>query len=386
MKINWKDIDKKWKVYALAGCVCVLFYLCLTHLDVFWNIIAGLFNVLKPVILGFIMAYIINPVCVWCYDKIFKNVNKESLRWTLAVIVALIFVLLLITVLIALLIPQIIQNILSLANNYSVYVGQLRDFLVSIKDKIGDADIINNIIRSLSDGGLIAQLGSLLGDNAQSIIEKTTGIGTQAVNWGIGAIFAIYFLLAKKSILDEFAKAFSLILSPLKYEKATILLGKFNAIFSKYIVCELVDSAIVGVANYIFMIICGMPDAIFISFIVAITNLAPTFGPLVGAVIGAFILLLLKPAAIIPFLIFTVVLQTLDGYVIKPKLFGGALNVPGVLILIAIIVFGKLMGVTGMLLAIPFAAIIVYLYTEVFIPWLELKRDLKRYNKELSKD
>ena len=157
------------------------------------------------------------------------------------------------------------------------------------------------------------------------------------------------------------------------------LAAKFNAIFSKYIVCELADALIIGALNAVFMKIFRMPYVLIISVIVAVTNLIPTFGPLIGGGIGAFILLLIKPTAVIPFLIFTLIVQTLDAYLIKPKLFGNALNVPGVLILIAIIIFGKLMGVTGMLLAIPFAAILVYLYTERLVPWLE-----KRKKKELD--
>ena len=134
------------------------------------------------------------------------------------------------------------------------------------------------------------------------------------------------------------------------------------------------------------MLIMGMPDVALISVVVAITNLIPTFGPLIGAVFGTFILLLLKPSAVIPFLILTAVLQTFDAYFIKPKLFGNALSVPGALILVAIIVFGKLMGVIGMLISIPCAAIIVFLYDEILIPKLELNRDLKQFKNKSSTD
>ena len=121
------------------------------------------------------------------------------------------------------------------------------------------------------------------------------------------------------------------------------------------------------------------------SVVIGVTNLIPTFGPIIGWVVGSFILLLVDPVAVLPFLIFAFTLQTFDGYVFKPKLFGDVLNVPGFLILMAIIVFGKLMGVTGMLISIPVAAILVYIYNEAFIPWLELKRDLNEYNKTVNK-
>jgi predicted PurR-regulated permease PerM len=125
------------------------------------------------------------------------------------------------------------------------------------------------------------------------------------------------------------------------------------------------------------MFATGMPYAVFCSVVVAITNLAPTFGPFVGAFIAAVILLLAKPDAVIPFLIFTLALQLIDGYVIKPRLFGSALNVPSFLVLVFLVVGGKLWGVPGVLLAIPLAAILTYIYSEIVVPWLKSRKRVK---------
>jgi predicted PurR-regulated permease PerM len=122
---------------------------------------------------------------------------------------------------------------------------------------------------------------------------------------------------------------------------------------------------IVGCSNAVFMLIARMPYVALISVVVGVTNLAPTFGPIVGALIGAFILFLVKPIAVIPFLLFTVVIQTVDGYVIKPKFYGSALSVPSVWVLVAIIVLGRMFGVAGILLAIPIAAIITYMIRDL---------------------
>ncbi len=387
MKLRFRDIDKKWKEYALAGCVCILFFVCITNLGRIWSVLAGFFRILKPVFLGFVIAYIINPLAVFFQDKLFKKIKKERIRWTVSVMLTLVIGIFAMALLMASLIPQIIDNIVSLAKNYQSYIAGLKSFIENLDGPIADLPIIDDILEMLSsDGGLIAQIGKVITNNAAAIIEKTTSIGAAAVSWFIGGIFAVYFLMAKHSIKKTFARLFTLLLSSLEYQRVNILVEKFNTIFSKYIVCELLDSLIVAGVNYVFMGICGMPDSLFISFIIGITNLAPTFGPIIGAVLAVFILLLVDPAAILPFLIFTVVIQSLDAYVIKPKLFGDALNVPGVLILVAIIIFGKLMGVPGMLIAIPAAGIIVYIYTELFIPWLELKKDLKAYKKEQSQE
>ena len=113
------------------------------------------------------------------------------------------------------------------------------------------------------------------------------------------------------------------------------------------------------------MLIMGMPYAGVISLVVGVTNLAPTFGPIFGAVVGGIILVLVNPWYMLWFLIFTAILQTLDGYVIKPKLFGDTLGVSSLWILIAIVVGGRMFGVVGILLAIPFAAIVEFLAQDI---------------------
>jgi predicted PurR-regulated permease PerM len=119
------------------------------------------------------------------------------------------------------------------------------------------------------------------------------------------------------------------------------------------------------------MSIAGMDYAALVSVIVGLTNLAPTFGPLVGAIIGAFMLVFVNPWWALWFLIFTAILQTIDGYIIKPKLFGNTLGVSSLWILISIIVLGRMFGVAGILLAIPFAAIFDILYKEIVLSRLE---------------
>ena len=107
------------------------------------------------------------------------------------------------------------------------------------------------------------------------------------------------------------------------------MLRRCHAILNRYIVFNLLDSLIVGTANALFMAIVGMPYVGLVSFVVAVINLVPTFGPVIGAIIGGFILLMVNPWHALAFLIFTAILQTIDGYILKPKLFGDSLGVSG---------------------------------------------------------
>ena len=154
-------------------------------------------------------------------------------------------------------------------------------------------------------------------------------------------------------------------------------LARCNDIMGKYVVADILDAMIVGIINAVFMTLTGMPYVALVSVVIGLTNLAPTFGPFVGAGIGAFILIFAEPIDAAIFLIFTLILQMVDGYVIKPRLFSGTLGVPGVWVVIGVIVGGKLFGVMGILLAIPVVAILNFVYHD-YVERQERKRGILR--------
>lgn len=149
-----------------------------------------------------------------------------------------------------------------------------------------------------------------------------------------------------------------------------------DTILMNFLVQSLLDSTIVGVANAVFMLICRMQYVGLVSVVVAVTNLIPNFGPTIGAVIGGFVLLLVNPIHALMFVAFCVVLQFADGYILKPKLFSSSLGVSGLLILVASIVLGNMFGILGMVLSIPVAAIMSFIYKDYILP-----RQEKRHSK-----
>ena len=381
MKKIFRNVNEKWKEYALAGCVTVTLLVILLNIGKVVSAVGSFLKLFSPVFWGVVIAYVLDPMATFFCRRLFGKMKNEKAAWSFSVLLTVIIVLGFLTLVISMLIPQVAGNIQSLLDNAEGYV----DSLVA---RYEDHPIVSGIIAEnvneylIGENGVLEKIAGFITGNMKMLISTASSLGGKAANVGIGFILALYFLLAKSAIKAVFSKFFSLTLTPLKYMRGKILFDKFNNIFSKYIVCELLDSLIVGLVNFLFMTACAMPNALFVSVIVALTNLAPTFGPLAGAVIAAFILLLSAPGKVVLFLIFTLALQTLDGYVVKPKLFGGVLNVPGVVILLSIIICGKMMGITGMLLAIPIAAVVVYGYSEVFISRRELKRELEEYKKE----
>ena len=192
---------------------------------------------------------------------------------------------------------------------------------------------------------------------AGGIANASLTAGSALANILIAFILAIYYLMDKARLQTIVRRLFLLLFKQEKYAGFSGFIKKVDMILLSYVKGSLIEAFIVGAVNWVFMLIAGMPYGVLVSLIVGITNLAPTFGPIVGAVIGAFLLLIENPTYALVFLIFTVVLQTIDGYVIKPRLFGDSLGVSPLLILIMIILGGRVFGIVGILLAIPTAAI-----------------------------
>ena len=385
MKKKWQEMKQKWGSLVLGACVVVLFFVAVSHLGVVWNVLKFIFRILLPIVIGAGIAYILNPFAKFYDRTIFKGIKKRNVSWGLSVVLSLIVLALLIFLILYSLIPQLVVSIGGFIENIESYLQSLQELVDNWK--FAPPELVENIKGWISsEGGLLSRALTLLLNNIGTIISKSSSFTAGTMNWGIGFILAIYFLADKSRVLNWFKIFLRLMTREEYYNNVTAVGVRFNNIFAKFITVELIDALIVGVVNYIFMLALGMPYAIIVSVVVGVANLVPTFGPIVGAVIGAVILLLANPINALWFIIFTIVLQTVDGYWIKPRMFGDVLRVPGVVILISIIIFGRLIGVVGLFLAIPLAAIIVYLLDEYAVPRLEAHKKRKDSLKAAAKE
>lgn len=378
MKFNGKWVKKKWVSYTIATCSAVVLYMILSNLD---SISAGLdsiYSFMRPVVTGLIIAYILNPVSKLFEDHVFKKLKNEGTKWKLSVGFSLLAIILAIVLLFVALIPQLVDSVATFVNNVGGYVDALQELLHEYEHE----SYFGIDISSIADIGdkLLTTVSDYFSKNVGNVVNTSANIGRGVVDLLLALILAVYLLLDKKRLKNGLSRLFGLIMKPDTYSSTGDFIRRCNGIIIRYISFDIVDGIIVGIVNAVFMLIAGMPYAVLISVIVGITNLAPTFGPIVGALIGGFILVLVKPWYGLAFLIFTVIIQTIDGYILKPKLFGESLGVSPLMILISIILGGRLFGVSGILLAIPFAAILDFVYRDYVIKRLEEKRS-KRYNK-----
>ncbi|MCR4871201.1 MAG: AI-2E family transporter [Atopobiaceae bacterium] len=362
--------DQKWYPYTVAACIAVAVYVALTHLTTVFDVVATFLGFFSAPLLGCVIAYLLNPLAMFFHRTVFRGMRKPNLRWLSSIVLAVLALVLFLGLILSTLIPQLVESITMLASNMDGYIAAL----VQLSHTWGIAEYINLDEFMGTSGNLMSRLLEIAGDNMQDILNVSVTAGKSLMLWGLAFMLSVY-LLASKESLKSGAKRFLRALLPEKrYQVAMGFLTRCNGILQRYIVFSILDAIIIGGANAVFMACTSMQYVGLISLVVAVTNLIPTFGPVIGAVIGGFILLLVNPLHALIFVAFSVILQTLDGYVIKPKLFGNSLGVSGLLILVSVIVCGNMWGIVGILLAIPLAAIIDFICRDVVMPHLEEHR------------
>lgn len=374
MKKLRRLLEKRWAANTFALCAAVLLYLLLSHMSPILEWFRSLWRLLSPVVIGLVLAYIIDPVAKFMEGHVLRFIRKDTSRRTVAVLIAVVLALLLVALFLLMVIPSFFTNMRVLVNNADTYYKTVQGFL----EKINASDLgvtldLDNIITSVEK--YLKDFFTSLTSNMSSVVSKASSIGSSLFNILIGFILMIYFLMGKAGLLRGIDTLRRTALSPAKYRTHTAFLRQCDEIFVQYIGCNLLDALIIGTANALFMLICGLPYIPLISVVVGVANLLPTFGPFVGAAIGAFILVLNRPVYALWFLIFTVILQLIDGYVLKPRLFSSSFGLPAVWSLVSIILGGKLFGAVGILLAIPVVAVLSSMYHDRFLPWLARRRD-----------
>ena len=157
--------------------------------------------------------------------------------------------------------------------------------------------------------------------------------------------------------------------------------GKSNEIFGGFIIGKIIDSLIIGVICFIGLSILNMPYTMLVSVIVGVTNVIPFFGPYIGAIPSTILIALEDPMKGVYFLIFILVLQQFDGNILGPKILGNTTNLSSFWVLFAILLFGGVFGIVGMVIGVPVFAFIYQLIREWVLDRLE-EQKLQTQKKE----
>ena len=382
-----------WGLTAfLTGCSLLIFY------DVFYRdnsgtvqaIFAKLFSVLTPVLYGLGMAYLLAPIVNFLERAILRLRDKlerkrgKAIRihkgWLRAASIFLTWavVLVLVYLLLSMLVPQLVDSITTLVNNLESYYTTIYNWATGLlSDNPELTDLFNRYYTET-----IQWLTTKLLPGLQTAVTNFTGslvTGVWSVviftkNFLIGIIVSVYLLAAKEK---SAARCCKLLYGVLPEEQAKFAMRGFRRmdhIFSGFVRGKLLDSLIIGILCFIGCSILKLPYTPLVSVVVGVTNVIPFFGPFLGAIPCALLILLVSPLKCLYFVIFIFLLQQLDGNVIGPKILGDSTGISSLWVIVAILVGGGFGGVLGMFLGVP-----IFACLQVLVRWLLNTRLEKRH-------
>jgi len=386
----------RWLGLFLVLAAALVFYLVINNLDSILEYVFYVAGILKPVIYGCVIAYILNPLMKmyqrWItlvYKKKNRQVpeNKKSAINGITIVLALITGLLIIVILFMMIIPQIISSIVVLANSLP---GQVDAYYKELVKKIENNPFLVDTMQEVVLQGtkfldekltsevipwLRTELLPNLNTYAKQFASGVAVIFSVLYNLFIGLIVAIYLLSSKRTFAAQSKKIVYGIFKKQHADMIIYYLRISNNMFSGFISGKIVDSAIIGVICFVAMSILQLPYTMLVSVIVGVTNVIPVFGPYIGAIPSVLLILLVDPKQALYFLILIIVLQQLDGNIIGPAILGESTGLSAFWVLFSILLFGGFWGIGGMLVGCPLFAVIYKIFKD-FISMKLKKKDL----------
>ena len=369
MRINWNEKYTTISVYAfIVSCLSMLFYQVLNNFNLFSDKVGVFISTLQPFIIGCVLAYLLNFVLKF-YENLLNRVDSYSklskkLQRTISMMFTYLSAGVITYLLIIVLVPQISDSLIGLANSSPEYLSNLTASLEGFINKF-ELDpqylsIINDKINELANYtiGIFTSLIPLIGNFLFTIASSIWNIV-------LGLIISIYILLDKERFLAGAKKVTLAVYREKTAESIFALTYRSNRTFSKFISGKIIDSVIIGILTFIVLAVTKMPYTTLISVIIGITNIIPFFGPFIGAIPSALLVLVAAPSKTILFIIIIFVIQQIDGNIIGPKILGDSIGISAFWILFSLLVAGKFFGLVGMIIGVPLFAIIYSVLHEI---------------------
>jgi len=351
------------KLIPIAGIV-LLVYLGMYYWPNIESILGLGFSAAVPLLVGCAMAYVINILMSW-YEKWYLRFFGKSILMKFKRIVCLILALLsllgILFLIINLVLPELINCLASfialvpgLVEKAIIYIEeeQLMERIPALREWLESFNS-DNIMQTLEQfwNTIKGSIGGAVG----SIVSAVSSVVSTMIGIVIGLIFAIYLMFDKEK-LGEQVKRLVCTYLPKKSEKIFYVASVLNESFHSFIVGQCTEAVVLGVLCIIGMLILRLPNAVMIGVFIGFTALIPIAGAYIGAVVGAVLILTVSPVKAIQFVIFIVILQQLEGNFIYPKVVGKSIGLPGIWVLTAVTVGGGILGIPGMLIAVPLFA------------------------------
>ncbi len=380
--MNFKNWDKKYFRWGLTAFIVIaasiLFYLIISASKSLADIFGSIMGAFTPMLLGFAFAFIIKPLLrllelpvfyKWGI-KVYKGDDRKAKSFSRGIGVALttIVIFLIVGLLLWMIIPRLYESVQTIVKNLPVYYADIRNTLAG---KLSNSEVGKTIIGALDSvsdyiqGWLSNDLLSFLSIYADTFVSSVVNVISSLFNILLGIIISIYCLAEKEKFAAQSKK---LLYSTFSTEKATLIINRcksIDKIFTGFISGKLLDSVIIGIVFYIVLAIFGMPYKELIAVFLAVTNIIPFFGPFIGAIPSAVLILMVSPVKCLLFILLVIIIQQLDGNILGPKILGESTGLSSFWVLCSLLIFGRLFGFVGMLVGVPTFAVIYAAVKEV---------------------
>ena len=368
--ISLRDEKKVLRNGMILLVFAAVLVLVLMRFDQVWGAVLTVVGTVAPVFYGIVLAYILNVFVHFFEDVAFKPLrNVKSKLWKrvrrpLAVALAYLLVALVLVSIIAFIIPGLIESMGILADTVQQtvpgYVTSAMDWLNEFAQE-NDLTFIQDFLRNFNWSNVLSSASAVLRDFLSSLVGVTINVASGVFAAVMGFIFSVYMLMGKEKLLRGVKSTLLAFLPRPTAQKIGQIATLTNRMFFNFIRGQLLECVILGSLCYVGMSILQLDYALLISSVVTLGALIPILGAYIGAAVGVLILLLVHPIDALIFLIFLLILQQVEGNMIYPRVVGSSLGLPPLWTLFAVVFWGGVLGIPGILFGTPATAVIYQL-------------------------
>lgn len=353
--------EKIRQIRGLMLFAAILILVVIYSESVFQGIGLGI-SIIKPFILGGVIAFIVNLPMKWIENRLFKKwqgKSAEKLKRPLSLVLALVLLALVITAVVIVVVPQLTTTVRELGKKIPIFLNNLWAEILTLSRQYPELqqELSQIDVKEFDWESILSGLLSFFKNGVGSMVTSTIGMASSIiggiVNGVISFIFSLYILSQKEKLADQGQRIVRAYASEKMADRILRVLGLLNKNFTNFVTGQCLEAIILGVLFIIAMTILGMPYAVLVGVLIAFTALIPIVGAFIGCGVGAFLILIDNPMMALWFVIMFLVIQQLEGNLIYPKVVGNSVGLPAIWILMAVSLGGSLFGVAGMLFFIP---------------------------------
>lgn len=369
MNIN-KNLDERSKRNLKVGLILLLTFFTLWYIEPVASFLLGTYGVIRPMILGFAIAFVIDLPMTFFQEKVFGRfidpLKHRKLVLGLSLFFSWVLFFGIVTILLVVIIPEIINAVSSAIENLPQFIDSLLRYTKNIpsvhkavldfQERIAELDA-NYVTRTITD--YLSGDSTNLINRAQSIISS---VSSSLVAIAMGFVFSIYVSINKKSLKLNSNRIIYANFSEKTADQINYVFKLTYDAFAKFLNSRIISCFVLGILTYIGMKILKLPYAGMISVLVGALDIIPYFGPIIASAIGVVLIFIQSPFKSLVFIIFLVILQQVQENIFYPIFIGKNSGLPAIWIFVSVFLGGRLFGIAGMILFMPLATV---LYTLV---------------------